>query len=226
MHTLVGTMTRTARGPDRRARRVSRRGDTRQDLLSGALKLLDEDKSLDSLSLRELTRHVGIVPTAFYRHFPGMDELGLALVEESFRVMRKIFADVRNDTGSTDRIIAGVVKSLVTHARKNRLHFRFVASERYGGNPGVREAIRNGMRLLQGELALELARFPYLKEWTTADLQMLAALLVNSMTMIAEEILEQRGLDKYAEKELMDVAEKQLRLIVLGVPHWRSIAPA
>ncbi len=222
MNTLVNIMTKTARNPDRRVRRVSRRGDTRQDLLSGALKLLDEDKSLDSLSLRELTRHVGIVPTAFYRHFPGMDELGLALVEESFRVMRKIFADVRNDTGSTDRIIAGVVKSLVTHARKNRLHFRFVASERYGGNPGVREAIRNGMRLLQGELALELARFPYLKEWTANDLQMLAALLVNSMTMIAEEILEQRGLDKYAERELMEVAEKQLRLIVLGIPHWRS----
>ncbi len=205
--------------PDRR----TRRGDTRQELLTGALKLLDGNKSLDGLSLRELTRHVGIVPTAFYRHFPGMEELGLALVEESFRGMRKIFADVRNDTGSTDKIISGVVKSLVRHARKNRLHFHFIASERYGGNAGVREAIRNGMRVLQGELALELSRFfPYVKDWSAADLQMLASLLVNSMTAIAEEILEQRGSDKIAEKELIELAEKQLRLIVLGTPHWRS----
>lgn len=214
-------MTKTRRTGEGRGNRKPR-GDTRQELLLGALKLLDGDKSLDGLSLRELTRHVGIVPTAFYRHFPGMDELGLALVEESFRVMRRIFAEVRDDTGSTDRIISGVVKSLVRHARKNRLHFRFVASERYGGVAGVREAIRNGMRLLQGELALELARFPYLKEWSAADLQMLAALMVNSMTAIAEEILEQRGADKYAERELIEMAEKQLRLIVLGIPQWRS----
>ncbi|MBK3589941.1 TetR family transcriptional regulator, partial [Streptomyces sp. MBT57] len=41
---------------------------TRQALLDAALLLL-EHQSLSSLGLREVTRAVGVTPTAFYRHF-------------------------------------------------------------------------------------------------------------------------------------------------------------
>ena len=34
-----------------------------------------------------------VVPTAFYRHFASMDELGLALVEESFRTLRTMLRE-------------------------------------------------------------------------------------------------------------------------------------
>ncbi len=32
---------------------------------------------LAALALREISRQIGLVPTAFYRHFQDMDELGL-----------------------------------------------------------------------------------------------------------------------------------------------------
>jgi AcrR family transcriptional regulator len=35
-----------------------------------------------------VTKQAGIVPTGFYRHFASMDELGIALVEESMRTLR------------------------------------------------------------------------------------------------------------------------------------------
>lgn len=35
-----------------------------------------------SVSLRQVTREVGVVPTAFYRHFDDMESLGKALVED------------------------------------------------------------------------------------------------------------------------------------------------
>ncbi|GLZ42791.1 hypothetical protein Acsp05_64150 [Actinokineospora sp. NBRC 105648] len=47
--------------------------------------------SLAGLSLRE----VGIVPTAFYRHFGSTDELGAALAEESMRTLRTMLRDDR-----------------------------------------------------------------------------------------------------------------------------------
>jgi AcrR family transcriptional regulator len=51
-------------------------------LLDAALKLMSDGRSFVSISLREVTREAGVVPTAFYRHFRDMDELGLALVDD------------------------------------------------------------------------------------------------------------------------------------------------
>src|SRR5580698_2758468 len=64
------------------AARSPRKQRTYDALLKAALRLMKEGRSFTGLSLREVTREAGVVPTAFYRHFGGMDELGLALVEE------------------------------------------------------------------------------------------------------------------------------------------------
>ena len=56
-------------------------GTTRQRLLDVTLELI-ADRSLASISLREVAREAGIVPTAFYRHYESMDALGVELVDE------------------------------------------------------------------------------------------------------------------------------------------------
>ena len=53
---------------------------TRQNIIHAAFLLLDENRSLSAISLREVAREAGIAPTSFYRHFKDMDELGLTLV--------------------------------------------------------------------------------------------------------------------------------------------------
>jgi hypothetical protein len=45
--------------------------------------------------------------------------------------------------------------------------------------------------------------------------------MINSMVAVAEEILERKPSDKAGEKELLNLAEKQLRLILLAVPAWK-----
>src|SRR3954470_17225020 len=87
------------RPPSSRRESTSRRESkelTRQALLRAALKLLSRN-SFDSISLREVTREAGISPTAFYRHFDDTEELGLALVEESFGSLRAMLRTARND---------------------------------------------------------------------------------------------------------------------------------
>ena len=69
---------------------------TRAALLRAALKLLSRS-SFDSISLREVTREAGITPTAFYRHFDDMEELGLVLVEESFGTLSDMLRGARTD---------------------------------------------------------------------------------------------------------------------------------
>jgi AcrR family transcriptional regulator len=186
----------------------------------------------DSLSLRRVTRAAGVVPAAFYRHFASMDELGLALVEESMLTLRSMLREAREDAvGGAEggRLIARSVEILVAHVRQHRLHFAFMAHARASGNAVLRHAIRSETKLFASELATDISRFPILREWSTADLQMLAGLFVETMIATIDAILEASGwgadtdtLSDETEARIAKQAEKQLRLIALAIPQWRS----
>lgn len=210
-----------SRTPEVAGTRQERKQRTRRALLDAALELLEE-QSFSSLSLRQVTRAAGIVPTAFYRHFDEMDELGLVLIDESFRTLRAMLRDARVDPGAYGNAIRNSVEVLVREVHAHDAHFRFIGRERFGGVAALRHAIRGEIRLFASELATDLARFPYLDGWTTEDLQMLAGLIVNAMVSTAQAILDAPPEDPAAEAEIIETAERQLRLIMLGVPQWRA----
>ena len=201
--------------------RQERKQRTRQALLDAALGLLEE-QSFSSLSLRQVTRSAGVVPTAFYRHFDDMEELGLVLIDESFRTLREMIRAARTDPGPDEHVIRRSVEILVNYVHAHDTHFRFIARERFGGLATLRQEIRVEIRLFSSDLAIDLARFPYLERWSTEDLQLLAGLMVNAMVSIAEAILDAPPKDPTAEHEIIAAAARQLRMITLAVPQWRS----
>jgi AcrR family transcriptional regulator len=203
--------------------RSERKQRTREALLDAALRLLD-DHAFGSLSLREVAREAGIVPAGFYRHFHDMDELGFALVDESFRRLRQMLRGAREDRADYKGIIRASVAILVRHVHDNRLHFRFIARERSSGVPALRRAIRGEIRLFSSELATDLSRFPYLHTWSSEDLQMISALMVDAMVATVEALLDAPLDDPLAEHDIVLTTERQLRLIVLAIPQWRSVA--
>lgn len=219
---------RSAATSERRSQ-SERRQQTRQALLDAALDQLSDGISFDQLSLRRVARAAGVVPAAFYRHFDSMDELALVLVEESVRTLRAMLREARESGVSADRMISSSVEILVSHVRAHRRHFAFIADARSSSNVVLRHTIRNEIRLFASELATDLARFPVLREWTTADLQMLAGLFVDTMIAAIDAMLESpasalpvEGAEGAAQNEIAAQTEKRLRLIALGVPHWRS----
>jgi AcrR family transcriptional regulator len=152
-----------------------------------------------------------------------MDELGLALVEESFRALRAMLRDARSLGVPPEDMVRRSVAILVDHVREHRQHFAFLARVRSTSHAVLRKAIRSEIRLFTSELATDLARFPMLREWTTEDLQMLAGLMVNTMISTVEAMLDVPTVAApEAEAEIARVAQKQLRLMLLAVPAWRS----
>ncbi len=137
-----------------------------------------------------MTHAAGVVPAAFYRHFDSMDELGLALVDESVRTLRSMLREAREGGPPPEHVIANSVRILVEHVREHRRHFAFLADARSSGNAVLRHTIRNEIKLFASELATDLARFPVLREWSTTDLQMLAGLFVDVMIATIEAMLE------------------------------------
>jgi AcrR family transcriptional regulator len=182
---------------------------------------MEAGESFDSLSLRSVARGAGIVPNAFYRHFASMDELGLALVEESFRTLRAMLREARESL-PPEHVIRRSVEILTDHVREHRQHFVFVVRVGSTSNTMLRHAIRSEIRLFSSELATDLARFPPLHTWTTEDLHTLAGLLVNTMIAIVGAMVDAPVAAPEAETDITRIAEKQLRMVMLGAGQWRS----
>ncbi len=198
--------------------RAERKERTRAALLDGALDLL-ADRSLSALSLREVARSAGIVPTAFYRHFASMDELGVALVEDGMRMLRRMLREARRDPAPRDARTS--LDILVRQVRANEGQFRFLSRERYGGVTEVRQAIASELRLFSSELSTDLGRNPALTGWPRSDLDMAADLIVSVMMTTVIDLLEVTGT---GEDAVVDRAERQLRLIIIGMGGWRPAA--
>jgi len=189
---------------------------TRAALVRAALKLLSRS-SFDSISLREVTREAGVSPTAFYRHFDDMEELGLVLVEESFGTLSEMLRSARLDAGEWKDAIKSSVDVVVRHAADHELHMRFIARERYGGVRRIRRTIRRELQLFADELSLDLARFPVIDGWPTADRRMFANLVTEAMIHMVAELLEADAAEALVIQER---TIHQLRLVSLAVPSW------
>jgi AcrR family transcriptional regulator len=200
--------------------RVERKERTRRAILDAALDLSGES-TLAALSLRQVAKEVGVVPTAFYRHFDSIEALGVALVDESFVSLRTMMRDLRRGDPALADVVDRSISILVDHVHQRRAHFLFIARERAAGPPAVRDHIRHEIELFERELATDLARLPGTGAWSEEDLRVLSNLIVTAMVATAESILSVSGRPD-AEKELVEQARVQLRMVLVGALNWRS----
>jgi AcrR family transcriptional regulator len=207
--------------PAQSASRQAQKERTRQAILASALEL-SQEKGFAQVSLREVSRHAGVVPTAFYRHFESMDQLGLALVEQSFSTLRRMIRDAQRDPQVFDNIIDAAADVLVEAVKQSKAHFGFVSRERLGGPDVVRTAIRHELDLFVSELAVVLARLPNIENWSSEDVQMVSRLFVRNMVSNAEEVVEMPDGRPDLEEQIKEGARRQMRLIVVGFRDWRS----
>ncbi|MEU4146657.1 TetR family transcriptional regulator [Streptomyces parvulus] len=192
---------------------------TRQALLDAALGLLEE-QSLSSLGLREVTRAVGVAPTAFYRHFRSTADLGVALVEEALGSLHPMIRTTVSPAEDSGERIARAVELIAGHVAAHPAHVRFVARERHGGVQPVREAIRDELARFAEEVRAELAKDAESAGWSEADLRMLAGLYVDQMLITASLFLETLDAPEEERRLAARTAERQLRLISRGRRHW------
>lgn len=203
------------------AGRGARKQMTRERLLDAALTLMSGGNSFPSLSLREVTREAGVVPTAFYRHFRDMDELGLALVEECGLTLRRLLREVRKAGVPTTDIIRHSVAIYLQYVRAHPRHFRTAASERNGGSPTMRQAIRNEVGHFVREMAQDLRLIGYRSDLPTDALEMICSLIINTMLNAASDILDLPADQPQLTRELEENFISQIRLVFLGAEQWR-----
>lgn len=198
--------------------RAQRKEQTRQALLDATLEL-STDRGFANVSLREIARAAGLVPTAFYRHFESLDQLGLAIVEVGMSALRVMLREARRSPGPANARQS--LEILSKHVGANRELFRFIYRERFGGSTDVRNEIASELDLIVRELTVDLARMPGLGQWPSADLDMAADLLVSAMIQAMGAMLDAGKPGHPREHDIIERSEKQMRLIILGMAAWQ-----
>lgn len=208
-----------SRSSARHTTRSQQKERTRRALLDAALELGKTGGGLARVSLRQVTRAVGIVPTAFYRHFTSVDELGLALVTESFTALRNLMRELRSGDRPTEHMIDDSVAAVLADVRSHRAHYGFIVREEAAGVAEVQQAVRHELELIQRELATDLARL--VPDWPHDDIADLAHLAVGVLVITVREILMGEG-DRTVEDTAAARAVRQLHLILAGARAWRA----
>lgn len=201
--------------------RQEQKEQTREALLDAALEL-SQEAGFAQVSLRQVAKRAGVVPTAFYRHFDSMDQVGLALVERSFGTLRQLMRDAQRDPDVFIDLISSSIDILVASVKENREHFAFVARERLGGSAPVRDAIQRELELFVSETALAIRLLPVVSTWTTEDVTALSGLFVRNMVFRAEQVLAMPPGRADLEADLRRTMRREMLMIVLGVANWRS----
>lgn len=204
--------------------RQEQKEQTREALLDAALEL-SQEAGFAQVSLRQVARAAGVVPTAFYRHFDSMDQVGLALVERSFATLRRLMRNAQSDPDLFTDLISSSIDILVTSVKENREHFAFVARERLGGSAPVRDAIQRELELFVSETAVAIRLLPVVSSWTIEDVMALSGLFVRNMVFRAEQVLAMPAGRADLEADLKRTMRREMLMIVFGVANWQSHDP-
>lgn len=202
--------------------RAQRKLRTRESLMDAALRLMSAGRGFTSLGLREITREAGVVPASFYRHFKDMDELGLALVEETGLTLRRLLREARRNGVKPLHIIHQSVRIYQSYMKEHRLHIMFMASERWGGSPLIRRSIRYETQHFATELAQDLRDLKLLLDLPKDAMKMTCQLTVNTLLNAASDFIDLPPGEAGLERELIRDLEQQLRVIFLGAGEWKS----
>lgn len=197
------------------------RGDTRQHLIDAALSRVEADQNgMAGISLREVTKAAGVSPTAFYRHFSDLEELCMAVLEESSDMLRRMLRDVRKaDTPA--QMIGKSSNIFVRYVLENRAIWLLLSRERVGGSARIRAAIRNQISYFTTELASDLRLMNVLPQMTQTDLQRLANMVISLAINLVPDILDLPADTPREVEEMVTGMNSQLHILILGAINWK-----
>ncbi|VAW69887.1 Unsaturated fatty acid biosythesis repressor FabR, TetR family [hydrothermal vent metagenome] len=133
--------------------RAQQKEKTRRMIIDAAFRLLNQERSYSSLSLREVTREAGIAPTSFYRHFEGMEELGLTMVDEGGVALRQLMRKARQRIRDQGSVIHTSVETFMEFIQNSPQVFRLLLRERSGTSLAFRKAVSREFQYFVVELA-------------------------------------------------------------------------
>jgi TetR/AcrR family transcriptional regulator, fatty acid biosynthesis regulator len=144
--------------PAARAHQGRRAVISREDLMAAAMELVGPNRSISTLSLREVAREAGIAPNSFYRHFRDVDELAVALIEQAGSALRQVIGEARNRAITGRSVVRGSVEAFMEQLWSEQKYMQLLLREGMVGSEAFKSAVDRQLVYFEEELCVDLVR--------------------------------------------------------------------
>lgn len=189
---------------------------TREELFQATLNLIGPQKSIASLSLREIAREAGIAPNSFYRHFKDIDELAIALIDRSGLVLRRIIREARLQASKQQSIIRSSVEVFIQQLDADEGNLSLLLREGYTGSTSYKAAVDRQLNFFQQELQEDLIRLEQMNDGKISHADIAAKAITQLVFNMGAKVIE------IPAEQRTEVAEQtmiMIRMILEGARH-------
>ena len=202
-------------------RSVGRKATITQDeLFQATLHLIGPQKSIASLSLREIAREAGIAPNSFYRHFKDIDELAIALINRAGLALRKIIREARLQASKQNSIIRSSVEVFIQQLDTDQGYLGLLLREAYTGSTSYKAAVDRQLNFFQQELQEDLIRLERLNQSNMKHADIVAKAITQLVFNMGAKAFDLSPQQRHEEVEQTII---MIRMILEGARHLNTI---
>ncbi len=200
--------------PAQTARNAGRRPEIdREQIIQAALTLVGPNRSVATLSLREVAREAGIAPNSFYRHFRTVDELAVALIECAGRSLRTIIGAARQRVGRGQSVIGSSVEVFLAQLDAEDQFLHILLREGNVGSREFRQAVEHQLCFFEDELKVDLVRLVSLNGGAVHNPDATARAMTRLVFAMGTRALDMTAAERRA---LAEETVTMLRMIMVG----------
>ena len=189
---------------------------TKEELFQAALNLIGPQKSISSLSLREVAREAGIAPNSFYRHFKDIDELAIELIDRAGIVLRQILHEARLQASRQNSIIRSSVEVFIAQLDADEGNLSLLLREGYTGSKSYKQAVERQLNYFQQELQDDLIRLERLHNKKLFHPDIAAKAITQLVFNMGANVIDMPAEDR---KEIAEQTMIMIRMILEGARH-------
>ncbi|MDV2468683.1 HTH-type transcriptional repressor FabR [Acinetobacter chinensis] len=189
---------------------------TKEELFQAALNLIGPQKSISSLSLREVAREAGIAPNSFYRHFKDIDELAIELIDRAGIVLRQILHEARIKASRQNSIIRSSVEVFIEQLDADEGNLSLLLREGFTGSRSYKQAVERQLNYFQQELQDDLIRLERLNNSKIAHPELVAKAITQLVFNMGAKVIDVPVAERTAVAEQTMI---MIRMILEGARH-------
>lgn len=194
---------------------------TKEELFQAALNLIGPEKSIASLSLREVAREAAIAPNSFYRHFRDLDELAIALIDRAGVVLRQILNEARKKASlKQDSVVRSSVEIFIAQLDADEGYLSLLLRESYTGSSSYKQAVERQLNFFEQELQDDLITLEKLNQSKISHPDIVAKAITQLVFNMGAKVI-----DIPAEERQL-IAEQtmiMIRMILEGARHINEV---
>jgi AcrR family transcriptional regulator len=130
---------------------------SKEDIIAAAMRLVGPNRSVSSLSLREITREAGIAPNSFYRHFDSTEALAISAIELAGSTLRTLVGEARFKAAELNKgIVRMSIETFIHQIYADGQYLPLLLREGIVGSDRFKQAVREQLEYFEQELTEDL----------------------------------------------------------------------